>query len=284
MSRRLKLFSLLMIMMGSYAYALQSYQCWNVAYSVTTYNAQGQIIGYYESSYEECGWVEVGGSTGSGGSGGSGGGSGSGSTGCRVAYSQIITTWNGEVRKKMGSLDGARVVVEIDMDGDDIVTPEEHLDLTEKSISINYFFRTLLKKNHKAIRLAVSDGAFGLLVIDLNGNGLFDHRKELFTNQFTIEKLPSPNAAVALMQYDRIELGGNEDGVINANDYFWENLYIWIDRNQDEYSSADEMVPLNELGVFKIDPYPRALHSQRGNGYQIKFHLNGGTVVTGELL
>jgi hypothetical protein len=108
-----------------------------------------------------------------------------------------------------------------------------------------------------------------VLVVDLNDNGRFDHRREMLTNHFTREGLPAPNAAVALLDYDHPNLGGNGDALLSNRDYYWNHLYLWDNRNQDAVSTAGEMTPLDELGIEAIDPFPRLIKREGRQLYRI---------------
>jgi hypothetical protein len=179
----------------------------------------------------------------------------------------------------------ARIVVHTDMDGNGRVDAEEWIDLTEAKLSLAYFFGTLLDTHHKAIRVSRGALSGGLLIIDLNENGLFDHSRELFTNQFTEEKLPAPNAAVALLQYDHLQRGGNQDGLLDNRDVLWDLLYLWHDRDDDGRASREEMTSLAELGISRVNPLPRAFTAGDGNrGLQIQLIAQDGQVIKGELL
>ena len=278
----IRLITSFILLTGLNAYSLQSYQCWNVAYSVTTYDSNGHIIDYYEDSYEECGWVETGSGSNNGG-GSSGGGSNTGSNPCRVSNPYSRLAFADHLRQQKASRAETRVVIDMDIDGDDYITPNERIDLDELGVDRDYFFRTLFAKHHKAIRIGNGPYLGGLLVMDLNGNGTFDHRKELLTNQFTVEKLPTPNAAVALMQYDRLERGGNEDGLITKEDVFWEDLLIWRDANTNGLSEPEEMRRLEDLNIISINPNPRPFQQGQKQGYKVWFYMNGGLAARGEL-
>ena len=94
----------------------------------------------------------------------------------------------------------------------------------------------------------------GFLAFDRNGNGRIDDGKELFGN-FT-PLLLSPAVArqgyEVLEEFDRAELGGNEDGMIDEADAVFEHLVVWMDVNRDAVTQDGELQPLAEVGVQAI--------------------------------
>lgn len=100
------------------------------------------------------------------------------------------------------------------------------------------------------------DDAF--LALDLNGNGVVDDGRELFGSGtiLVLEGQIAADGFAALAQYDRLELGGNGDGLITAGDAIWTQLLFWTDRDANGLSSASEIVAVSAKGAvsFRIRP------------------------------
>ena len=125
----------------------------------------------------------------------------------------------------------------------------------------------------------------GILVRDLNGNGLIDSGRELFGDQTELPPgfgstnlgtggtgsgtgtlgtgLGGPQLATngwqALSAID-----SNRDGVIDASDAAFAELKVWRDLNQDGISQADELQTLTQAGVSSIT---LAIDSQATSSY-----------------
>ncbi len=82
----------------------------------------------------------------------------------------------------------------------------------------------------------------GLLVIDLDGDGVIDKAKEISF------KLWSPDATSDLDGL-RLAFDSNNDGVFNAQDARFSEFRIWQDQNQNGISEAGELTTLAERGL-----------------------------------
>ena len=97
----------------------------------------------------------------------------------------------------------------------------------------------------------------GFLVLDRNGNGTIDNGSELFGDSTPINAQgdTTTNGYGALAAFDV-----NSDGQIDQNDNVYNELEVWIDKNSDGVSQANELFSLTSLGVssislnYSIDP------------------------------
>lgn len=103
------------------------------------------------------------------------------------------------------------------------------------------------------------NGNEAFLVQDKNGNGIADDGSELFTNfnLLLTENRVAPNGFLDLAQYDLAELGGNDDGFITQADQIWQELSLWLDKNADGISTADEMLTLESTGLTHFYTIPK---------------------------
>ena len=100
------------------------------------------------------------------------------------------------------------------------------------------------------------DEAF--LTLDRNRNGLVDDGSELFgVGTPLLEGGTAPNGFVALAQYDRPLLGGNDDGVISRADAIWPELSMWMDTNADGVATRDEMRRPDSFGLTSFGTIPK---------------------------
>ena len=102
----------------------------------------------------------------------------------------------------------------------------------------------------------------GFVVRDLDGNGLIDTGRELFGDQTLM-----PDGSVADHGFEAIgALDSNNDGNIDVNDEAWSSLRIWKDTNGDGYSSADELISMEDAGVAGVSLAYTSPNTNLGNG------------------
>lgn len=88
----------------------------------------------------------------------------------------------------------------------------------------------------------------GLLVRDLNGNGVIDSGAELFGDQTVMR-----NGSTAATGFQALaDLDENSDGVVNVTDAAFASLRIWQDINQNGVTDAGEMMTLEQLGITSL--------------------------------
>jgi hypothetical protein len=138
---------------------------------------------------------------------------------------------------------------------------------------------------------------YGFLALDRNFNGLIDNFRELFGNLTSqplaptilpngqrdypkYEKLPghqgyTPNGFAALAYFDRVDKGGNGNGVFDPGDSAWTQVKVWEDTCHCGISSAGKMHSLDELGITEIGLkfVEENRHDQYGNGLRFKGYM-----------
>jgi hypothetical protein len=146
-----------------------------------------------------------------------------------------------------------------------------HLTSSASGVSFDFF------GNGQPMQIAwTAEGSTnGWLALDRNGNGTIDSAKELFGN--ITDQAPSkhPNGFRALAVFDLPENGGNDDGVVDAQDAVWPKLLVWIDANHDGVSQPNELRGLESVGIrairlgYTLSPYS----DEFGNRFRYKGSL-----------
>ena len=106
----------------------------------------------------------------------------------------------------------------------------------------------------------------GILVRDINGNGLIDNGSELFGDNTILNDGSRANTGFAALA----DLDSNADGVIDAVDEHFSELKIWQDKNGDGISTEDELISLTQAGITSINVTDSEEINQRVDGGLIK--------------
>ena len=182
-------------------------------------------------------------------------------------YPGACYTWNVQSCSWMfqGGCNSSPIVIDTDGRG---------FDLTSAERGILFDFAGDGKPIHIAWTARRSTN--GWLALDRNGNGIIDSAKELFGNITAQPPSDNPNGFLALAEFDKLENGGNGDGVIDHQDAIWPNLLIWIDSNHDGVSQPEELHSLDDLGIHSIGlTYRESRRVDRyGNEFRFKGWLN----------
>ena len=114
----------------------------------------------------------------------------------------------------------------------------------------------------------------GILVRDINNNGIIDDGSELFGNFTAIEATGqmAPDGYAALAQFDVSGLAQNvPDGAITIHDPIYDQLMVWLD-NENGITEAGELHKLADLDISRIDLRANQAFSDRveGENYAVK--------------
>ena len=125
----------------------------------------------------------------------------------------------------------------LDLDGNGIAT---------RSVADGSFFD--YDGNGFAERTGWATSGDGLLVRDLNGDGIINNGTELFGDRTLLKS----GETAANGFYALADLDDNRDGRLDSHDAAWSELRIWQDRNSDGITDAGELTTLDELGIAGI--------------------------------
>ncbi|MBW4021430.1 calcium-binding protein, partial [Neisseria meningitidis] len=164
----------------------------------------------------------------------------------------------------------------LDLDGDGIET-----------VAAKGFAGALFDHRNQGIRTATDwvSADDGLLVRDLNGNGIIDNGAELFGDNTKLADGSFAKHGYAALA----ELDSNGDNIINAADAAFQTLRVWQDLNQDGISQANELRTLEELGIQSLDLAYKDVNKNLGNGNTLAQQgsytkTDGTTAKMGDLL
>ncbi|ATR79842.1 putative Ig domain-containing protein [Moraxella osloensis] len=106
----------------------------------------------------------------------------------------------------------------------------------------------------------------GIIVRDINGNGIIENGKELFGDNTILKNGQRATSGLQALA----DLDDNADGIIDNNDAVFSELKIWQDENGDGISTADELVSLTTAGITSINVKDKQTVNQSVAGGTIK--------------
>ncbi|HFC6745187.1 TPA: iron-regulated protein FrpC, partial [Neisseria meningitidis] len=188
---------------------------------------------------------------------------------------QCLAPWVKETKKRNGKYHVYDPLA-LDLDGDGIET-----------VATKGFAGSLFDHTNNGIRTATGwvSADDGLLVRDLNGNGIIDNGAELFGDNTKLADGSFAKHGYAALA----ELDSNGDNIINAADAAFQTLRVWQDLNQDGISQANELRTLEELGIQSLDLAYKDVNKNLGNGNTLAQQgsytkTDGTTAKMGDLL
>lgn len=146
-------------------------------------------------------------------------------------------------------------------------------DDTYRLTSVTNGVRFDLRNDGQACQMAWTrlgvENAF--LALDRNGNGRIENGAELFGNFTPLRSgQPAGNGFEALGEMD-----DNGDGLLSASDGAWSSLLLWVDRNHDGASTADELQPIagSVVTALELDARVVGRRDQWGNQFRYMAHF-----------
>ena len=143
-----------------------------------------------------------------------------------------------KIKDLFGTAEEVRSPLVVDMDGDGVETVT-----AEGGV---YF-------DHDANGFKENSGWVGqddgILVRDINGNGIIDNGTELFGNNSVLS-----SGEKAVNGFEALkDLDDNNDGIFDHNDKAWNEVKIWQDKNFNGLSDEGELLTLEQAGIAGIN-------------------------------
>lgn len=121
------------------------------------------------------------------------------------------------------------------------------------------------------------------LFLDRNANGVVDDGSELFGNAtLLISGEQAQHGYEALVEFDLVENGGNQDGIIDAADLVFSNLGVWIDSNANGIHEGLESQSLAEANVLSVGVEYRESRRTDSHGNEFRYLGSGSIEVNGK--
>jgi hypothetical protein len=190
----------------------------------------------------------------SGGGGGTGGGAGGGTGFCP----------KGRPPTQDGGCNPSPIVIDVEGEG-------FHLTSTDNGVQFD------IAGNGTPLQMAWTDSHYHNAFLALPGpDGLVHNGKQLFGNFTPQPSSNNPNGFIALAQYDKLENGGNGNGVIDESDTVFSQLRLWIDENHDGICQPSELHTLSEFGIHSLALDYVASHriDEFGNEFRYRAKVN----------
>lgn len=121
------------------------------------------------------------------------------------------------------------------------------------------------------------------LFLDRNGNGIVDDGSELFGNATLLfSGQQAEHGYEALAEFDQLENGGSEDGVIDSADSVFADLRVWIDEDANGICDENEPLSLAEANVLSLDLNYHESPRIDGYGNEFRYISRGSMEVNGK--
>ncbi|MEX6135140.1 hypothetical protein [Providencia hangzhouensis] len=123
------------------------------------------------------------------------------------------------------------------------------IDLNNNGVeTLPYDFGVLFKFNGELKKTGWVSPSDALLVMDKNSDGIINDSSELFGDDYLKE-----NGCFALNGFDGLmDFDSNNDGFVSNDDFHWEYLKLWRDKNSDGKTQSEELLGLSKAGISSI--------------------------------